>query len=170
MTTGERAIDTAVVQTPYPPADLNARGVQRRAAARLRVSEAGDCKMWLLEALAVLLVIGGLIALLCWLFDHPWPFWGITTTVFVLPQIIFGAPETGSALWWIDGALGFWGLWLLGDGVGQKRQAREWRKQREQREYEASLLRPKRYTDAELKATIERTIQRHREKGDTSIT
>jgi hypothetical protein len=24
---------TAVVQTPYPPADLNARGVQRRAGA-----------------------------------------------------------------------------------------------------------------------------------------
>jgi hypothetical protein len=28
MTT--RGLDTAVVQTPYPPADLNARGVQRR--------------------------------------------------------------------------------------------------------------------------------------------
>ena len=35
MATGTRAIDTAVVQAPSPPADLTARGAQRQIACEI---------------------------------------------------------------------------------------------------------------------------------------
>src|SRR3954462_1327868 len=100
--------------------------------------------MWmgLWNALALLFLAGAVIALLDWLCDHPWVLWGVAVVVLVTPQLMFGAPQTGSALWWIDGALGFWALWMLRDRAEQKLRTREWRKQREQREYEESLRRP----------------------------
>ena len=111
-----------------------------------------------MDAIVFGLWIAGMLIVFKWMIDG-----GVASIIFLMAlggifllDILSGWPPSGSLLWWLSIGAIFFSIRLLWEPLSARCEKRDARQRQLQNES------PKRYSEAELKAAVDRTVENYR--------